>query len=151
MDSFKDFQKRNYTFLQPKAVVKEAEEYMKYSDDLYGWFRDKFIKCENAITPFKEVWEQFSDSSYYNNMNKQDKRRYNQKFLKGNLINNQFLRNIFRKKGCSHKGIPITADSIVGWRARLWNEDINGDIIRGENGEEEYETDDDTTIETKDK
>ena len=29
--------------------------------------------------------------------------------------------------------------------------DINGDIIRGENGEEEYETDDDTTIETKDK
>ena len=147
MDSFKVFQKRNYIFHQPKAVVQEAEEYMKYSDDLFGWFNDKFVKDENEITPFKSVWDKFSDSSYYNNMNKQEKRRYNQKLLKNNLINNQFLKDIFKKKGQSYKGRPITADSIVGWRGKLWNEDENGDII--EDKDEGDESDDETTIETE--
>lgn len=148
MDSFKTFQKRNYIFHQPKAVVKEAEEYMKYSDDLFGWFSDKFIKDEKSITPFKEVWDKFSDSSYYNNMNKQEKRRYNQKLLKSNLCNNQFLKDIFKKKGCSYKGKPVTADSIVGWRAKSWNDDDNGDVI-DEDKDEDVESEDDTTIETE--
>ena len=106
MDTFKIFQKRNYIFNQPKAVVREAEEYMKYSDDLFGWFNDKFIKSEGSVTPFKEVWNEFSNSSYYNNMNKQEKRRYNQKLLKNNLCNNQFLKDIFKKK------IVITKETV---------------------------------------
>ena len=150
MDSFKVFQKRNYIFHQPKAVVKEAEEYMKYSDDLFGWFNDKFVKDENEITPFKSVWDRFSESSYYTNMNKQEKRRYNQKLLKSNLTNNQFLKDIFKKKGQSYKGRPITADSIVGWRGKLWNEDENGDVIEEKDEDElDNESDDETTIETE--
>ena len=83
-------------------------------------------------------------------MNKQEKRRYNQKLLKSNLSNNQFLKDVFKKKGGSYKGTPITADSIVGWRARMWNEDVNGDMIE-EDDNNNIDSDDETTIETDDK
>ena len=153
MDSFKIFQKRNYTFLQPKEVVKEAEEYMKYSDDLYGWFNDNFIKQEGAILPFKQIWDKFSDSKYYTNMNKPEKRKYNQKFLKNNLINNHFLKDYFKPKGCSYKKRQITADSMVGWREKLWNEDEDGNVIEEKDEEAGLyhfeESDEETTIETE--
>ena len=68
---------------------------MKYSDDLFGWFNDNFVKSESSITPFKDVWDCFSNSPYYYNMSKKKKRRYNQKPLKNNIPNNYFLKRYF--------------------------------------------------------
>ena len=118
MEHFKDFKKQNYTLKPPKSVVKEADEYMKYSDDLYGWFNDKFKREEGKIMTFKEVYEIFSYSDYFHNMTKQDKRKYNQKYLKDVILGNQFLKGSCKFKGTSYKGKRLTADSIIGWRMR---------------------------------
>lgn len=118
MDHFKIFKSQNYTLKPPKSVIKEADEYMKYSDDLYGWFNDKFKREEGKVITFKEVYNTFSYSSYYENMTKQDKRKYNQKYLKDIIMANQFLKGSCKFKGSSYKGKPLTADSIVGFRWR---------------------------------
>ena len=118
MDHFKDFKKQNYTLKPPQSVVKEADEYMKYSDDLYGWFNDRFKREEGKFMTFKEVYEVFSDSSYYTNMTKQDKRKYTSKYLKDVILGNQFLKGSCKFKGTTYKGTRLTADSIVGYRWR---------------------------------
>jgi phage/plasmid-associated DNA primase len=118
MEHFKIFQSHNYTLKPPKSVVKEADEYMKYSDDLYGWFNDKFKREEGKFMPFKEVFQVFSYSSYYTNMTKVDKRKYTAKYLKNVLFANQFLKKSCKFKGTTYKGEKLTADSIVGYRWR---------------------------------
>ena len=118
MEHFKIFKSQGYTLKPPKSVVKEADEYMKYSDDLYGWFNDKFKREEGKIMTFKQVYEIFSYSDYFHNMTKQDKRKYNQKYLKDVILGNQFLKGSCKFKGTTYKGKKLSADSIVGWRLR---------------------------------
>ena len=42
----------------------------------------------------------------------------------------------------------LTADSIVGWRAKMWNEDVNGDVIDEEVND--LDCDEETTVESDD-
>merc|ERR1711991_1005958 len=70
---FKIFQNDRYIMKPLTAVVNEAKEYLKYSDDFFGWFSDKFEKKEGSTTTFKSPWNKFSVSGYYNNMTKNEK------------------------------------------------------------------------------
>ncbi len=110
MERFFKFQNDKYILKPPKAVVKEADEYLKYSDDFYGWWSDKYVPCKGRIIPFKRIWETFSYSEYYNNMNKKEKRRHNQSKLKDTIASNMFLKDKWflgttttpKKNGYSH-------------------------------------------------
>jgi len=130
MEHFKIFQSQGYTIRPPKSVIEQADEYMKYSDDLYGWFNDKFKQDVTKYVTIKEVYEKFSYGSYFSNMTKQDKRKYTKKYLRDTLFSNQFL-----KKACKFKGTTYTyntntekitqklpSDAIVGWRERNYGE-----------------------------
>ena len=130
MMHFKIFQSQGYTIRPPKSVIEQADEYMKYSDDLYGWFNDKFKQDVTKYVTIKEVYEKFSYGSYFSNMTKQDKRKYTKKYLRDTLFSNQFL-----KKACKFKGTTYTyntntekitqklpSDAIVGWRERNYGE-----------------------------
>ena len=116
MDYFKVYQSNGFIMKPPPEIIKEADEYMKYSDDFYGWWNDKYAIQDEAehIIPFSEIWREFSNSDYYNNLTKKDKRRYNQKKLKETITTNNFIKDKFYKKGRSYKGIPITCDSMCG-------------------------------------
>jgi phage/plasmid-associated DNA primase len=118
MEHFKVFQSQDYTLKPPKSAIKEADEYMKYSDDMYSWFCDKFKKKEDSYVTFKEVYDLFSCSDYFHNMSKMDKRRYNLKHLKDNIMANQFLKKSCKLKGTTYKCQRLTANSIVGWSLR---------------------------------
>ncbi len=132
MDSFKTFKDRNYTLKPPKEVVKEADEYLKYSDDLFGWYNDCFIKDDDCILSFKDIWCKFNDSPYYRSMTKSEQRKYNQKHLKDNIINNTFLKNDFRRKKSRHNNITLSADSMVGWRVKKFNDDADDNQVEEE-------------------
>jgi len=118
IESFGIFQSQNYTFKPPKPVIQEADEYLKYSDDFYGWFNDKFVKDSGSYTPFKLIWNEFRGGEYYNNMTKADKRKYTQKHLKDSILTNMFLKDSFKRKGVTYKRVQLPCDSIVGWKAK---------------------------------
>ena len=149
MGHFRIFQLQDYTIRPPKSVVKEADEYMKYSDDLYGWFNDKFKQEEGEYVTIKDVYQLFSYGSYFSNMTKQDKRKYTKKYLRDNLFANQFLKKFGKYKGTTYKGKKLPSDAIVGWRFRKDGEqDGDGDEDEDEGeGEDECE-DEDSFVET---
>ena len=135
MERFSKFQSDNFILKPPKAVVKEADEYLKYSDDFYGWWNDRYVPCVGSIIPFKHIWSNFSFSDYYNNMSKKEKRRYNQSKLKETISSNTFLKDKFYKNGRSYEGKAITCDSICGYEVR--EQEHSHDEVEEEEVEEE--------------
>ena len=135
MERFFKFQNDKYILKPPKAVVREADEYLKYSDDFYGWWSDKFVKEEGSIIPFGAVWDVFKDSEYFNNMTKNEKRRYNQKRLKEVVTGNMFLKEHFKKRSHRYAGTQLSGDSVCGFRMKGWDSVNAAD----ENDEEEEE------------
>ena len=136
MEYFKEFQLNNYVIKPPKLVIDESKEYMKYSDDFYGWFDDKFINEDGGTVDLKTVWQIFSCSEYYNNMSKKSKRKYNQKYLKSEIYENMFLKKALKSKGGSYLGTKLTCDTICGYRIKEYGEDDNGDGMETEDEEE---------------
>ena len=120
MERFFKFQNDKYILKPPKAVVREADEYLKYSDDFYGWWSDKFVKDESSIVPFGAVWDVFKESDYFNNLTKNEKRRYNQKRLKEVILGNMFLKEHLKKRSRIYNGTLLTGDSICGYRIQGW-------------------------------
>jgi len=115
LEHFKFFKNDGYIIKPPSAVVNEAKEYLKYSDDFYGWFSDRFEKKEGAIVPFKTIWNIFSSSEYFHNMTKTEKRKFNQAHLKSVIQNNMFLKDHLKKKARMYNGATLSSDSIVGY------------------------------------
>ena len=115
MEHFKDFRNNSYTVIAPKIVVNEAKEYLKYSDDIYGWFMDTFKKDDSNVISFKQIYNAFCSNEYYNNLSKAEKRKYNQAYLKKAIQENMFLKNYFKGKGRMFDGKRVSADSVVGF------------------------------------
>ena len=59
MERFFKFYNDKYILNPPKAVVKEADEYLKYSDDFYGWWSDKYVPCKGRIISSDYERDQF--------------------------------------------------------------------------------------------
>ena len=146
---FKKYKENNYIMKPPKEIIKEADEYMKYSDDFYGWWNDRYANAkygdanakdanakdadkydtvENSIISFSSIWNLFSNSEYYLNMTKKDKRMYNQKKLKENIRTNNFIKDKFYTKGRMYMGKSITADSVCGVVKRYSYDDEDNEI-----------------------
>ena len=140
MEHFKTFQNDGYIMKPPQAVILEAKEYLKYSDDFFGWFSDKFEKKEGSVITFKSLWNKFNTSDYFMNMTKAEKRKFNQSHLKSVVQNNMFLKNHFKKNKKMYNGVLLLCDSIVGYS------DAN---YYGEHSGSDDDTDDDTDNNTE--
>ena len=128
MEHFKIFQNNGFIMKPPTAVINEAKEYLKYSDDFFGWFSDKFEKKEGSVITFKSLWNKFNTSDYYNNMTKAEKRKFNQSHLKSVVQNNMFLKNHFKKKDRMYNGEKLMCDGIVGYSdANYYGEQSDSD------------------------
>ena len=112
----------------PKEVINCANEYLKYSDEFYGWFCDKTTKEEQSIIPFKSLWNVFNCSEYYQNMTKAQKRNFNQKHLKCIVQENMFLKNHFKEKNKYFNGIQLSSATIVGYKLKNGDDDDDDGI-----------------------
>jgi hypothetical protein len=127
MEHFKIFQQNNYIIKAPKEVIHEADEYMKYSDDFYGWFSNKYVKEEESIVDFKQVYQEFTYSNYYENMSKKEKRIFNQSKLKSQIMTNYFLKSHFQYGKSMYKGKQLKCDSICGYKLKGQGDDDEDD------------------------
>ena len=100
---FKMFQENNYILgAMPSICKKVCVDYMATSDNIYGWFSSSYKKTAKIedSEPIKltEIFKVFESSSYYNNMNKSDKRTYNRKHFVEKIEGNLFLQKYLKKK-----------------------------------------------------
>lgn len=128
MDYFKKFQANNYEMGEPPAQCAHAKkEYMQASDNLYGWFESVFEKTEGGEPlGFKDIYNTFTLSNYYNNLAKKERKDYNLKNFTKEISENLFLAPNIRKRDTRYNGVALKKDSVVGWRLKPQEEATGG-------------------------
>lgn len=110
----------------PKIVIEDSRVYLAKSDLFYDWFLDNYIIDKDSVCKVKDVYRQFKNDNY--NMSKTDKERYatEKKFI-SNLANNVFVRKYMKPPLDYYNGNRLTATSLVGWKIKEQEKDIDED------------------------
>ena len=94
-EKYKKYKENDYKFIIPEAIKQRTQLYLELSCNILGWFKDNYDKTDNKtdIIKLKDLFSDFKESDYYDNLTKNDKRKYNYSFF-----DNYFSTNIFFKK-----------------------------------------------------
>ena len=105
------------------CVKERTREYLMDNDDLLCWFQENYIKdVEGIPIKVKDVFEHYKESSQYQNLTKQARRKLSEKNFKILIETNVELRKYYveRKQigNKQHKSI------IIGWKVKDDCDDI---------------------------
>jgi phage/plasmid-associated DNA primase len=118
---FKKFQENQYKLKpMPKECAMKCNKYLAVSDDIYGWFSEFYEKTdkieESEAISFTDIFSNFKNSEFFENLNKADKRKYNRKYFCEQIEKNMFLKKFVKLRNSHFNGTKLTGDSIVGWK-----------------------------------
>jgi len=91
---------KNKKFILNEKQIKLKERYMIYSDDIMIWFYDTYKKTDNKndIIQFKNIYNDYKDSEYFDNLTKKNKRLHNKKWMIKTFQINPILKKHFKKE-----------------------------------------------------
>ena len=93
-EHYKEYNTNNSTLPIPDEIDIRNKAYLKDSDEFLNWFDDNFEKTNEKkdIIKIKFIYENFKSSSFFNNLNKVQKRQNNYKSFVQKMENNIFLK-----------------------------------------------------------
>lgn len=104
---------------QPKSCLDKCSAFLGTCDDVFGWFETFYEKTatieDSEAIPLKDIYTSFSASSFFENMSKSDKRKYNKKYFLEKLGDNIFLRKYVKLRKSIHNQKQQSCDYMVGW------------------------------------
>jgi phage/plasmid-associated DNA primase len=124
MNIYKEYRKDNYIFSIPKSIKERTTQYLEMSCNILQWFKDnyKYTNIKTDICKMKDLYDDFSSSTYFINLTKNEKRKYNKSYFSDYVSNNSFL-------GKYHKEIYNNIKNcLVGWIKNI-DVDLEDDII----------------------
>jgi len=95
------------------------------SDDLFDWFNNTFVKDDDSILPFGDIYDIYKTSSYFMNLSKKSQREQNKSKFIVMIENNLFLKDYIKRRNQHYNSKKLTKDSLVGWKLRPDNEEEN--------------------------
>ena len=84
-----------------EEVMLRNNAYLEDSDHMFSWFNDQYTKTDDKkdIIKVKQIYENYKDSSYFQNLNRQQKRLDNYKNFCVKIEENMFLKKYFKQDG----------------------------------------------------
>jgi phage/plasmid-associated DNA primase len=118
---FKTFKDNKYKITtQPKVCVDKSSAFLATCDDIYSWFETCYEKSptiqESKPIPFSDIYSIFINSTFFNNLSKADKRKYNKKYFNSKIEDNLFLRKCIKLRKSYHNSVQLNSDCLVGWK-----------------------------------
>lgn len=124
-DEYKKYKKNDYKLVIPKSIQDRTTLYLELSNNIVQWFKDNYeYTNENKdICKMKDLYESFSNSMYFVNLSKSDKRKYNKTYFNNYILENDFFKKyyvsrIYTKetgeiKNCITKWKKIIEDDVI--------------------------------------
>ena len=80
-DQYKIYKKNNYIFNIPQSIKERTQLYLELSCNIVQWFKDNYqlTNDKNDTIKIKDLFEDFTNSEYYTNLSRNEKRKYNRK------------------------------------------------------------------------
>jgi len=116
---FEDFKNNKFQLIQqPQECVSASSDYLSLSDDIFDWFNNVFEPTDDKtkILYFGDIFNEFTNSNYYQNMNKKDKRENNLKRFTTKLEKCVFLSKHIKKRDSTYNGIKHKKPYIIGYK-----------------------------------
>lgn len=102
----------------PESCKKLTVDYLACSDDIYGWFLEKYEKgdCNKDMILVDDLYKKFTNSDLWENMSKNDKRTNNAKKFVEKVEKNIFLSSAFKPARSYFNGTRVTKPFLVGYK-----------------------------------
>ena len=116
---WKRFQDNGYVMRPvPEACKKLTVDYMAASDDIYGWFSEKYEKGDPTkdMIYAKDIYRRFTSSDLWDNMSKADRRNNNQAKFYEKIEKNIFLSAYYKPRDAYFGGDKLDMPFIVGFK-----------------------------------
>jgi hypothetical protein len=99
-DQYKIYKKNNYIFNVPQSIKERTQLYLELSCNIVQWFKDNYelTNNKNDTIKIKDLFEDFTNSEYYTNLSKNEKRKYNKSYFIEYIQNNIFFRKYYIEK-----------------------------------------------------
>ncbi len=119
METHKQYTANNYVLDVPKSVQDRTTAYLELSCNIVQWFKDNYEMSPDPkdICKIKDIFVKFIESDYYQNLTKQEKRRYNKTFFVDYIESNIFLKKYYMLR------YNIYTNVIKGWREKKNDDD----------------------------
>ena len=93
----KYYKQKNSKFTIPSAIKERTANYLELSCNILQWFKDNYELTNNKkdIIKIKDIFAEFCASSYYFNLTKNEKRKYNKTFFTNYFETNIYLKNYY--------------------------------------------------------
>jgi hypothetical protein len=138
LSHFKTFANNKFRLSAPPLAVQiRNKEQMVISDEFYGWFEKTYQKDMDADPiKIKNAFSVFENSSFHQNLSKNDKRLYNLKYFTDKIENQEFVREYVLQRNKYYKDKQLSAISLIHHSLRVDDEEENQNITEVESEDE---------------
>lgn len=99
-DEYKIYKKNNNALLLPKSLEDRTQLYLELSCNIIQWFVDTYELTENIddICKVKDLYDKFTESIYFANLTRNNKRKYNKSYFTEYISTNPFFKKYYTLK-----------------------------------------------------
>jgi phage/plasmid-associated DNA primase len=119
IEEHKKLKKNNYKLVMPKTINDRTQTYLELSCNIVQWFKDtyEFTDDSKKISKIKDVYDKFTQSDYFSNLSKADKRKYSKSYFTDYIQNNIFFKKYYVERTATVKNF------IKNWIIKIGNDE----------------------------
>ena len=109
--------------VSPPEVLEQNKLYLEKSDRIFSTINEFYEKTDDVkdVIKMKDIYASFTNSSYYSNLNKKDKREINYKSFQAKLESNIFLKKYIGVN--NHNGAILTNHIVRQVECEIFDEE----------------------------
>ena len=123
MNEYAKYKQNEFRLIIPKNIEDRTQNYLELSCNLVSWFKDnyEFTGNKTDICKVKDIYDVLTESSYFFNLSKFEKQKYNKSYLIEYMKTNIFMSKYYKER--SNKYINF----ISQWKRKV--EEKNEELL----------------------
>lgn len=119
-EQYEIYKNNNYTFNIPQSIKDRTQLYLEMSCNIVQWFKDNYTLTneKDDYIQVKDIYSKFTQSDYYLNLSRNEKRKYNKTYFLEYFQTNIFFRKYFLERYNNIRSV------IKSWKEKI-NDEIN--------------------------
>lgn len=100
MNEYNKYRVNKYKLFIPKIIEDRTQNYLELSCKLVSWFKDnyEFTGNKDDICKLKDIYDNLTESSYFFNLSKFEKQKYNRSYLTEYIKSNIFFVKYYKAR-----------------------------------------------------
>jgi phage/plasmid-associated DNA primase len=123
MGTYKKYKENNYMFKIPESIKDRTTQYLEMSCNILQWFKENYKHTgeKKDICKMRDLYDDFSAGTYFVNLTKFEKRKYNKSYFSDYISNNSIIGKYHRE---THNNIR---NCLIEW-TRIFDNELEDDL-----------------------